>query len=984
MFFPNRGLNTRRRGRRGPASGGFTLLVVILVLALMTVLGVGLLSLARTEITTSGLTSQRVRAEMAARSGLEEALELLRFHTQHGNYVTAMQPLTRMAASESMVIQEVYRPYWEPGDDLETRTSRYVTPDNPARPLIGDYLVSLSAGFANDEARVESRTSPWALSNDPAAVTTGNSSEVALGMPYRIPSQQANHGNRRPWPLFTDENSYNFNRLVGPLETARFLVYPVTASESGMPVSLPAPGQWMHLRDENGRITARYAWFAEDESMKLNINTAGSETRPSDIISDPVRPAARQIDPGSVLSNPALRDQARQQAIAAGDPGQRAVSPGTVPLFGTAWNQNNPLTGPASWINFITTLSASDNTTARGWERLDLNEVVASNSSEDAARMIADWIRDAWSGPVGIDALADHQLYGNERLRLQIAANIVDYIDEDNIPTDLGDINGYPILGIEKIPYLVAVEPRFHHEDLGDASTPGFKISRLTLRVNLRFYNLFDEPLDLTDSVRTVRLTGLPVLVRAGLDVLDVENETFEIRIPQDLEAGSTTIVPPTQQGVGASGARTVSTAPVGQWIVEYPEGTSSTPSTFLAGLLEIEVLGANNARLDVTEVGLNSREARFQNTTTARFLGPGSSGRETAVICLHFTIVPTATGSTPREIGDPRFRPDLMNGRWYHTTRSDEDRVAFGIDRAEQNSRAYALDWYQHFGDSPKAFHANRPLRSIGELGHISGCEFPWHTLYLQYPERPSNTGEFYFLTAIPERRLASLDWVLADLFTTGRDERIGQWNINSQLLGFVGGSAPTRTQVTHGGAHGLFRAMQVGGTHSAPFTINDQVASTLASVITDRRSAPLPADRNDPPRPFHQTGQLAAPLSRAVGLSNGVTTSSRSVVSSSVYGQTGTNTPLTTLDSHMEQSYRQVSSAVTTAGTVFRVLYVGQAVRDRNNDGVIQPDEVLSEYLAEAIVERVPMLQDLPDLPGRRTVDATFNIITQRPILE
>jgi len=54
--------------------------------------------------------------------------------------------------------------------------------------------------------------------------------------------------------------------------------------------------------------------------------------------------------------------------------------------------------------------------------------------------------------------------------RLQIAANIIDYIDTDTMPTDLGnypDIGTtaqnpatpvYPIIGIEKIPYLVEVD----------------------------------------------------------------------------------------------------------------------------------------------------------------------------------------------------------------------------------------------------------------------------------------------------------------------------------------------------------------------------------------------------------------------------------------------------------------------------------------------------------------------------------------------
>lgn len=941
----------------------------------MTALGIGLLALARTEIVTSGLTSQRVRAEVAARGGLEEALDLLRFHTRHGNHVTAMQPLTGSPPDETVVIHELYRPYWEPGDNLATRTSRYLAADDPERPIVADYLVSLSDGFGSDTDRIERRPNPWALSNDPDAMPGGNSSEVALGMPYRNATQQAAHGSGQPWPLFTDENSYDFNQLVGPVEEARFLVHPATDLSGPSPVSLPAPGQWVHLRDDDGNLTARYAWFIEDESMKLNVNTAGTDSRPSDLLNDPLPRAVSGIDPGSVLPDPGARDDGRQQVLGAGDINTRTLTRGSVPLFGSAWNQPGPAQGPAAWANFITTVSASDDTTGRGWPRMNLNQVVASHPPEEAAHLIADWIRDAWTGPGGLGSLQDHQLFGNERLRLQIAANIVDYIDEDNIPTDLGDIDGHPVIGIEKIPYLIAVEPRFEHVDLGESNVPGFRRSQITLRANLRFYNLFDEELDVADSVRSVFLTGLPIIVRGGQDVLDIEDETFEIRIPDDLEPGST-VVPPTQQGVGSSGSRTLSTGALGQWTVEYPVlGQSS----FLAGLLEIEVMGDNGHRLDVTEVGLNSRNAQWAQSGAGRFLfDDGSSGREAAVICLHFTVVPTASGSTPREIGDPRYRPDIVNGRWYHTTRSDEARVEYGLDRAEQNSRTFALDWYQHFGDSPKAVHRNAPMRAIGELGHIAACEFPWRTIYLQQPERPSNTTEFFFGAAIPERRLAALDWVLTDLFTTGSANRAGQWNINSQLVAHQNGA------VSHGGAHGLFRRMEVGGPNAATLTINDSLAAAMAGAVTGRRLNPVPSDRNDPARPFFQRGQLAAPLSRLIGTSDGTTASSRSVVSASIYGTTGGNTPLTRLDSLMEQPFRQISCAITTSGTVFRILFVGQAVTDRNNDGVIQPSEVRAEYLAEALVERRPVFEEIPGQPGRRTVDAVFRVVSQRAILE
>jgi hypothetical protein len=83
---------------------------------------------------------------------------------------------------------------------------------------------------------------------------------------------------------------------------------------------------------------------------------------------------------------------------------------------------------------------------------MDLNALVASatdNASKVAvANRIANWIRDAWTGPP-LPGLSNYQMFNDSRLRLQIAANIVDYIDADNTPTDMGDVvpDGYVIPG---------------------------------------------------------------------------------------------------------------------------------------------------------------------------------------------------------------------------------------------------------------------------------------------------------------------------------------------------------------------------------------------------------------------------------------------------------------------------------------------------------------------------------------------------------
>jgi len=71
----------------------------------------------------------------------------------------------------------------------------------------------------------------------------------------------------------------------------------------------------------------------------------------------------------------------------------------------------------------------------------------------------------------------------------------------------------------------------------------------------------------------------------------------------------------------------------------------------------------------------------------------------------------------------------------------------------------------------------------NIGELGNVTTCEYPWRTIYLQYPERPANTTAAGPVTDIPLRRSHSLDYILPDLFRTqSAVTRTGAVNVNTQ----------------------------------------------------------------------------------------------------------------------------------------------------------------------------------------------------------
>lgn len=90
------------------------------------------------------------------------------------------------------------------------------------------------------------------------------------------------------------------------------------------------------------------------------------------------------------------------------------------------------------------------------------------------------------------------------------------------------------------------------------------------------------------------------------------------------------------------------------------------------------------------------------------------------------------------------------------------------------------------------------------------------------------------------------------------------------------------------------------------------------------------------------------------------------------------------------VEQPFRKVSNSITTRGNIFRVLYVGQAIKDipRSGirDGIVNgPEEIVAEYLGEAFIERQSIFQPDPSNPNIvKTSDSKYKIVADRVITE
>ena len=78
-------------------------------------------------------------------------------------------------------------------------------------------------------------------------------------------------------------------------------------------------------------------------------------------------------------------------------------------------------------------------------------------------------------------------------------------------------------------------------------------------------------------------------------------------------------------------------------------------------------------------------------------------------------------------------------------------------------------------------------------------------------------------------------------------------------------------------------------------------------------------------------------------------------------------------------------MSNSITTRGNVFRVLYVGQSIKDLNRDGNVAANEIQSEYLGEAFVERQGIFQPEGGNPdAAKTADSAFKLVANRVVTQ
>ncbi|HEY8898801.1 MAG TPA: pilus assembly PilX N-terminal domain-containing protein [Chthoniobacterales bacterium] len=266
-------------------------------------------------------------------------------------------------------------------------------------------------------------------------------------------------------PGFTSENSIDLNRdkwIGGPRDhenqsiLAKWVNLPEDSSKPLDNSIDPATG-----RAKNG-IVARYAYWMEDESFRVNINKSGDKprgtstegTNPSDIDLQAVMEATGIDDFATALV-------ARRDAM----PDKRFLTASEASYGKTS----GPSSDTYEKLKFYLTADSSALNFSRGGvKRLDLNKVVTNSPSPSDIRDEMDRIIAAIGNPYAVPAdpnrlsLSDfgQRFYypinsanngypvpaGNSDIYLQkLAANIRDYIDKDSQPTIVQNEEGFPI-----------------------------------------------------------------------------------------------------------------------------------------------------------------------------------------------------------------------------------------------------------------------------------------------------------------------------------------------------------------------------------------------------------------------------------------------------------------------------------------------------------------------------------------------------------
>ncbi len=379
--------------RRGTEQSGFALIVTIILLSLLAVMAVAFLSSSQVERGSSKAVADKVKADLAAQAAVNTAAARL---------VDNLTSFPDSATSWEKVLQPN-------GTDLQYQgTTLYYREQTP-------------------EATAAATPSPLHM------LPLISGAEPVVIWPQTTGT--VDDAKRSSLPVLDNTNSYDLNR-------ARFSgdLQGVIGSPAGAATRPEFRGQWVNVTDSEGKVTARYAYWVEDESFKSNVNLLGNSLRGSTSLGQSPSEVPLQGLFKSIGSN------ADANAVFS----YRSRFPGSKFFEYGALNQSGGPSTLAESAKFeATVFSGATNLSRSGGRRINLNKIITSTTDATAIRTQLDQIINPITTQLPnfgqrfyrqtansnfnskTDVTATHAtIYLNK-----LAANIRDYIDTDSQPT---------------------------------------------------------------------------------------------------------------------------------------------------------------------------------------------------------------------------------------------------------------------------------------------------------------------------------------------------------------------------------------------------------------------------------------------------------------------------------------------------------------------------------------------------------------------
>ncbi len=486
------------------------------------------------------------------------------------------------------------------------------------------------------------------------------------------------------------------------------------------------------------QLVGRFAYWVDDESAKVNLNVAG--TRLNDL--EGYTPAAIDLRTMPGFNNPT--DQIDITNYVATVRPLDTIASVQMTGFGA------PSLSPTTFTNdqfYMTVSSTSPDVTPWGDKRLNLTGVYTNNvlypTTASKVQAIVNMLQNlnltTWYGS---DFSAKYPSLP------QIAANILDYIDTDNVPTDNStpmDQNAPLYLGLEQTPYLNELV-------ISNAITASGPDGLGNYTVNFSTINAVELWYMYTNANWTapaVGITEVVLLNRPGITITPAGAATANGLNPLTLPLpGAGTISVSGSINPGGFGVFTVT---------DLPTGSPVTMTTNLAtivlnsGTVTAIFRNQTSGRIDyavipVTNYTLNNIDLKLTSLTNISWISACNDPR----------VKPVSNTWTPSGVG------------------AVQGTATLGTSNTVGGILNYSVTTGGIQGDGDNSCHIvsggtrDKGIMYPGELGFIH-TGVPWHTFSLQ-PQPSAEVG-----SKIP-------DWALLDLFSaTDTTNVIGRINVNS-----------------------------------------------------------------------------------------------------------------------------------------------------------------------------------------------------------